>query len=378
MLNTILVPLDGSTLAERVLPYAVHLGRAAGARLLLVHVTAGHGDRSNGPLWEALHEPPEATARRLAFVSIAERLRAEGLAVEGVVRGGEPADVILETAREQSVGLIAMATHGRGGLGRWLYGSVADQVVRRAEVPTLLVPAAAEGAWTEERPLRVLVPLDGSVLSEDALQLLADLDARLRAELLLLRVVEPVPPQVTHQAAMAARSYYQDALGEARRYLDRVAHRLRSQAIPVSVRTLIGPPAPAIAATAREQEIDLIAMATHGRGGMARLVMGSVATGTLQRAGLPVLVVRPPALARPAQAPNGAEGELAPRPLVPTANVSLSLKDLDLVMRGLGELIYIPGGDPRLAEPAWELLSRLKRVEATLHEQPSVVAALLH
>jgi hypothetical protein len=129
----------------------------------------------------------------------------------------------------------------------------------------------------------------------------------------------------------------------------------------------VGAPAPTIAATAREQGADLIAMATHGRGGLARLVMGSTTTGTLQRSTVPLLVVRPAALGEPLT--SKLDEEESSRARIPTAAVPLTLAQLDLVLRGLGELVYEPGQERPVVEAAFELLHALKGVEADLYAQ---------
>ena len=134
MLTTVLVPLDGSALAEYALPYAARLARAAGGRLVLVRAA------------------PDAPARQRAeaeLAAVAERLFTEGVPVEAHVRRGAAGDVILEGARAWAAGLIVTATHGRSGVGRWLHGSVADHVLRHAPVPVLLVSRACERRWPE-------------------------------------------------------------------------------------------------------------------------------------------------------------------------------------------------------------------------------------
>src|ERR1051326_3917222 len=89
--------------------------------------------------------------------------------VETTIPWGEPTDEILEQVRSARADLVVMATHGRSGLGRWLYGSVADEVLRRASVPIFLVPPGSYEPWSADRAPRILVPLDGSQLSQAAL-----------------------------------------------------------------------------------------------------------------------------------------------------------------------------------------------------------------
>jgi nucleotide-binding universal stress UspA family protein len=285
MSKTVLVPLDGSPLAERALPYAIALAKVLDGRLLLLHARPALAPRQ-----EPAFDPS----------AVADRVRAEGVEAEAQVYpiyGDERIHAICETVRERQADLVAMSTHGRGGLGRWLYGSVADAVLRQAEVPVLLVSSACERPWPADRAPRILVPLDGSELAEQALDPVRTLAAELRARLLLLRVVER-PRRAATAAGQAAATSDPD-LDAARGYLERVATRLGTTAQDVEVQVVDGGPAAMIATIAREQDIDLIAMATHGRGGLARLTLGSVATGTLHRADVPLLIVRPAALRQP-------------------------------------------------------------------------------
>jgi nucleotide-binding universal stress UspA family protein len=313
--RTILVPLDGSTLAERALPYATAVARAAGARLVLARTAAagavpeeatwvggapgGVALGPAGPGAPADREP--APTRREESgpdpVRYLEEVAAGlvGEAVEPSLVLGPAGEAILREARERGVDLIVMSTHGRSGLGRWLYGSVADHVLRHAGVPVLLVSAVCAPAWPEGGPGTILVPLDGSELAEAALAPAAVLAGLFRARLLLLRVVEP---PATAGAAFGAG--YDDtdddpaaALSEAEGYLEGVARSLHEDGPPPEVAAAEGPAAATIARVARERGAGLIAMGTHGRSGLGRLVLGSVATGTLHQAAVPLLLVRP-------------------------------------------------------------------------------------
>ena len=287
--KTILVPLDGSRLAERALPIAVTLARAAGSRLVLVHATCTIDESLN-------KEPPLDAA--------VERVQAAGVKAEPLVCHPECAEqageAICEAARVSQADLIVMSTHGRSGLGRWLYGSVADDILRHATVPVLVAPPHLERSWPGDRPLRVLVPLDSSKLSEEVLESLRDLAGRLHLRLVLLRVMESVDFVKPHgdecNVCRAARARGEDPDIEpvrVRWYVEKVASRLRGHGMDVESEMHIGHPTSIIAKVAAEREIDPIAMATHGRGGLERVVMGSVATETLRRATVPLLLVRP-------------------------------------------------------------------------------------
>lgn len=363
MLKTILVPVDGSPLAERAVPYAVKLAKAAGAKVALLRVldTLRPGRR-------AASEPDP----RVQLEATAERARAGGAEVETVTRQvyyGDTAAVIVQAAREERAGLIVMSTHGRGSLGRWLYGSVADAVLRTAEVPIALVPADCGRPWPAKRPLRLLVPLDGSDLAAAALGPAAELADGMGAELLLLSVVQPPTYAYAEGYAYLALDPEKERAAAARE-LQAAAEKLRTGSRIVKTRVELGFPVEAILEVAREADIDLVVMATHGRGGLARLVLGSVATGTLQRSGLPVLLVRPSGLARPAEEPANAPAVAAgPQRDSAALDVRLTAGELDLLERGLGALLYEPEADWHLAERARTLLARLQGAEQGLRAE---------
>ena len=186
-----------------------------------------------------------------------------------------------------------MSTHGRSGIGRWLYGSVADAVIRSATVPVMLIPSDVRGPWPTDRQPRILVPLDGSQLSEAVLGPALELATRLDAELLLVEVVA-WPPIIYSDPIELLPYDPEEQLAEVRTYLAHMAARLRKSGASVRWHADVGrTPAATIVRLARDEHADLIAMATHGRSGLARVVLGSTTTGTLQHAGVPLLIVRP-------------------------------------------------------------------------------------
>jgi nucleotide-binding universal stress UspA family protein len=296
MYRTILVPLDGSLLAERALPWAQRLAAAAHGRLVMLRVVPETAPPAGG-------DPPQAGETRdeaEAYVrGLAER--SGETPVDPLVLEGDAAQTILGEVPRRGVGLIVMTTLGRSGLGRWIYGSVADAVMRRASVPVLLVPAAsAIKEWPTDRAPRILVPLDFSPLSEAVLPPAGELAGALGAELVLLSVT---PLLVTADLYGTGFVHYDyDADRQARqRYLEGIATGLRAAGHAVKTREEFGLVAGVIDDVGREEDVDLIAIATHGRGGATRLLMGSVATGVVQRTTVPVLVVRP-AEVRPEEA----------------------------------------------------------------------------
>jgi nucleotide-binding universal stress UspA family protein len=295
--TSVLLPLDGSALADRALPYARRLARAANGRLIVVRAHLPEDDLGlrvvspeSSPSERAQAERAMAEAE---FSSACDRLREDGLDVEPHFVEGVAADVIDETAWAGRASVIVMSTHGRGGFDRWLYGSVADQVLRRVPVPVLLVPAACNQHWAENKAQPVVVPLDGSGVAAEALRPARDLAVALGGGLLLLTVVELTMAYPHHSIALGDEHRLAEE-ERAAQYLSKVAAELRaSNAPPVTTRIAYGDAAAQICAVAREVGAGAIAMASHGRGGIGRVLFGSVTTGTLHKSNVPVLVSRP-------------------------------------------------------------------------------------
>ena len=174
MFAMILLPLDGSRRSERALPYAAGLAKVFGSELALVH------DETIGLRGDDVPASADTLGR---IAELVEALQNLGLRVwRGVIRG-PAAEAILRVADDAHADLIVMSTHGRSGLGRWLYGSVADEVLRHTILPIVLISAACERRWKIEGPFRLLVPLDGSELAESALGLAGEVADALHAEL---------------------------------------------------------------------------------------------------------------------------------------------------------------------------------------------------
>jgi nucleotide-binding universal stress UspA family protein len=292
MYSTILLPLDGSQLAEQALPHAEWLAQRLAARVVLTRVL---------PIVTPTGEVDDlavATSGRAYIDQIAARLSEHGLDCASVLPTGLPAAEILDQARASSADLIAMATHGRSGPSRWLYGSVADAVLRDSPIPVLLVPPHVVPPAPIDQALRFVVPLDGSALGETALTPATELARRLGAELVLVQIVL-WPPLLYGDSSELMYIDPEQMLGAARDYLAEIATRLQpTLEKTIRVRAELGRPTPAaIAGIADEEHASLIAMSTHGRSGLARLVLGSVASGTLQRANVPLLLTRPKTLA---------------------------------------------------------------------------------
>src|SRR5579884_2060783 len=304
MYTRLLVPLDGSELPETALPYAQALAALAGGTLYLVRAA-----------------PPAEQAAALAYLQeVAQRLQAQGVSVEPRVLAGPPAEAIAQEALRCQADLLVLATHGRTGIARWALGSVADALLHQVATPSLLV-RPGQRRW-EARPRRVLVPLDGSELAERALEPAAALAAT-AGELLLYQVL---PPAAATAADLEHDPSWSTILAEIRaealRYLERVAERLRTAGYRVRTATDYGEPAACIAEYARREEADLIVLSSHGRSGLARWLLGSVADALVRLAPVPLLLLRPLLAARLA-APTGAPAEAPPAPSQPAPSGAL-------------------------------------------------------
>jgi nucleotide-binding universal stress UspA family protein len=310
MTPPILVPLDASPLADAAVPYAATLARVEESSLELLAVAEPLGPGSPAERLTSLVRE----GLRSHLHGIAERLRGEGLSVEVTVREGYAPDVILAQAGERPARLVVMTTRGRSGMQRWLMGSVADKVARQARCPVLLVrpPATVADAVATWRPKRLLVPLDGSPLAEQALPLAFRWAEALKLMVMLVRA-EPwlaarVPVADGYVPNLAAWEEQTEHAAEG--YLAEVRQQAPDN---VAVRTLLlrGEPAACLTDFVDQGYIDLIVMTSHGRGGLQRLVMGSIAD-RLMRHGPAVCIVRPTAAsedATPAGTAGATEGE---------------------------------------------------------------------
>jgi nucleotide-binding universal stress UspA family protein len=313
MFQRILVPLDGSARAERAVPVAARLAHAGGGSVVLVEIANRHIEY--GP-----YRDPD-TASLIAIdrdyddavtylTSLATGTDLAGVPVETYVLAGSVAETILDEARIQYADAIVLTSHGRTGFVRWVLGSVAQKVVRRAPMPVLLLhdagPTLASSAFEGIGRLRALVPLDGSLLSETALvpatELVRALAGPEGAALHLLRVAETPARQVRAEAL---------DVGTAPAYLEDVAERLRrgplaNVALPVTWSVACSEdPARVIVETADDRAgmdadepegaraYDVIVMATHGRGGLERLALGSVTERVVDGTRRPILITRP-------------------------------------------------------------------------------------
>jgi nucleotide-binding universal stress UspA family protein len=303
MYHSILVPLDGSEFGEHALPPALSIAERAGGTLQLVRVHVpvaplyGGNELAADVTLDAAVRDQEGNY----LGRVLERQTAvTPVPTTSVLLDGPVADAIQDQAVASRTDLVVMATHGRGPWSRLWLGSVADQLIRRLPMPVFLIRPARGAADLAARPVlkRVLVPLDGSEAAEQILEPAAGLGLLMQAEFTLLLVIEPVivPDRRLGGNALTGLdpALLRQVEADARRYLERAAEPLRARALTVQTEVVLNRPAAvAILDVARTRAVDLIALATHGRGGVARLVLGSVADKVLRGSPTAVLLHRP-------------------------------------------------------------------------------------
>jgi nucleotide-binding universal stress UspA family protein len=296
MFRTVLVPLDGSELAEHVLPLAAGLAERALGTLRLVRV---HDTRPAAQYAAELTETDLRRQEQAYLDAVAGRLKlVRGVAADTALLDGPVATALGEEARRVQAGLIALTTHGRGPLSRAWLGSVADELLRHAPVPLLIHRPAQEGPTDLGAAYlchRILVPLDGSEVGDAALAPAAELARLFGADVTLLRVVEPVPvlapDGMGYLPPVLEGPLLDEMTTQARTGLDQTAARLRSAGLRVDGRVVVHELVAGAILEAAESA-DLIALATHGRGRVARFFLGSVADKVVRGAPCPVFVVR--------------------------------------------------------------------------------------
>jgi nucleotide-binding universal stress UspA family protein len=258
MFERVLIPLDGSELAEIALPHGMAFAHTFGSEVDVVTVS-GEEERTFERLFQTYLE------------RVASGLAEEGVQAKAVFLYGNPAAEIIDYARKNSIGLIAMATHGRSGIARWVMGSVAERIVRGSMTPVLFINAKLH----EKHPpgddifTRILVPLDGSPLGAVALPYAEELANKTGSEIKLIHI--PLPPYRLTGAGELDFSFPEQLIEDMRKaaedYLGQRSAEVKSKGITVTAEIIEGVADEVIPNYAKEQGVDLVAMSTHGRGG---------------------------------------------------------------------------------------------------------------
>jgi len=321
MYERLLVPLDGSARAERSIPVAAHIARATNGTVVLVQIatlpfmyspylgSATYAD-------EAIEADLSLVKRYLNSLANSEPLAGIKTTTKAIL--GSAAPEILSTAKSYNIDLIVMTSQGRTGMKRWMLGSIAQKIARYSTMPVLVLHEKGPmptGPHLDARPLRALVPLDGSSLAkaaiEPAAQLVAALASPGEGSLHLMRVVKPPTSQELSLASDqgAGDSLEENKLHRAKTYLNSITDQLRDSPLAklnlsitwsVAVAQDVAHAIIHMAENGEDAEgagafgrCDLIAIATHGRGGLQHWALGSIAERVLGATKLPILIVRP-------------------------------------------------------------------------------------
>jgi nucleotide-binding universal stress UspA family protein len=277
MFHRMLVPLDGSAQADRILPYASWVANRLQIPIFLLSIVdlrVAASARGRGDVEQQLQQA-------------VDRLHREGVQATMAITAGRPAEEILGVAESQGCDLIVLSTFTRQSSGRGTLGLVTDKVFHASQIPLLLIPplVAAEPPILPPQTLTTLiVPLDGSAHAEAALPFAEDLAHRLSGEIILARAVPFAGAIVDDKAPPTGEV-------EARAYLGNLTQRLQAEGLAVQSRAFDGPPVEYILELASQTPHSLVVLTTHGRSALARWFVGSVAEGIVRATSVPALVI---------------------------------------------------------------------------------------
>jgi nucleotide-binding universal stress UspA family protein len=297
MYERILVPLDGSALAEVALPYAEELSGRLGSEVTLIFVSELVDDSYQRMRQLYLQNIVEVT-KQAAETYLPKSGKKQKIQVKSVTFDGNPAEQIVEYADKENVGLIVMSTHGQSGITRESLGSIANKVVRATSRPVALI--RAKGYHPDVRRngtlTKLLLTLDGSKVGEAGIPYAVELASRLGAKVVLLRVLG-MSYGTFSSTGEAFVAYYSEEQMEADKalakdYLENIAGQLKQKGVTVETQVKFGNAAEEIISLAGEIHADLVIMSTHGRSGIGRWVFGSVAEKVLYEGYTPLMLVR--------------------------------------------------------------------------------------
>lgn len=314
MYENIIVPLDGSDASRQVLPYARSIAKTVGATLHLIGVLEplnrvdnlsrmGSGAQ-NAPMsqselvlsedWRALVGGLRREARD-RLDAAAEETRSRGIETTVDLLEGEAAEQIIAAGNRAGESLIAMSTHGRSGIGRWMLGSVTDKVVKHTSTPVLIIRAQREEPPDDVALSKVVLPLDGSELAERAIPHAVAFANAFGAGITILRSSSPTAYGFGYADYYAAQTYTDissEVLSDVRDYVTSAVGRIQGMGVAsVEERTPEGNPGAAIIDEVGDDRTKLVVMTTHGRTGVGRWVLGSVTDRVIQHSAGPVMVI---------------------------------------------------------------------------------------
>jgi len=298
MYEKILVPLDGSEIAEVALPYAEELAGRLGSEITLISVSHSAEEQDQQIFQSYIQKTVESMRERAERYF--ERPSERAIEVNSAILVGNPAEKIVDYADSGDIDLIVMATHGRSGISRWALGSVADKVLRATERPVVLVRAQNAHPYMHKKDIlsKMLVPLDGSKEGEAVIPYIEELVSKLGGEIIFFQVLA-LAYHVHISGDAAVQVPYTEKEMEplkmsAQSYLKKMGSKLKERGIPTKYEVKVGAAGYEIIKLADEINADLVAMLTHGRSGIGRWVFGSVAERVVRSGNTPVLLVRLP------------------------------------------------------------------------------------
>ena len=297
MFKHILLPLDGSSLAERVLPHAVALSNAFDAQITLLRVIHkesedGQSNIINPMTWQMRKSEAEAYLN-----SIQNRLAENDIDSEIKIAEGNPAQEIVEFARNEDVGLIILSSHGSSGVSAWNINSTVQKVLLRAFMPVMIIRAYQEeyGQLTGLMYERLLVPLDGSKRAESILPLAKSICTTQNSKVFLTHIIEePVLPRQTplrEEIQELINQLYEINLEEANRYLAEVKTQFQPESVEMVVESSKKPTVTLHNIIDREK-IDLVVLSAHGFSGESRWPYGKIALSFIVYGTTPLIILQ--------------------------------------------------------------------------------------
>lgn len=283
-LQKILIPLDGSEVAEKAVFSGEELARRLGSELLLFSV-CGNGESSEQSLASYLQRKVEG-------------LQLSGIKSTPVIARGDAPNQILDFSEKNGVDLIILSTHGRTGVSRWPLGNTCSKVIHESYIPLLLIRGLTT-VLGDRSAHRMLVPLDGSRRSESTIPYIASLIETIGHEVILLRVNEAAEThgEIVDELVPCWEQFREEALSRTdkviREYLEGIRQRLEAIDAEISCETLAGKAAPEIIRYAEEKDVALIIMSTHGYSGFTPWQLGSVSRKVIEGSTKPILLIRP-------------------------------------------------------------------------------------
>jgi nucleotide-binding universal stress UspA family protein len=284
----VLVPLDGSELAERAIPYAKTVAKTKGSEVILFTVSIAFIEQLDRPM--------------KAYLELnSKELQSHGIKASTAIAYGDVADEIISFADKNNINLIIISTHGYSGIKRWVLGSIARKVLYGTCAHVLLIKSKAPKVSKVELK-KLLLPLDGSAFSEAPIPFAEELTKGTEAEIILTVISEPpLVPSYGERPINPTWEKYRDTLWaemqkQASEYIEKIKTRLEKQRVKVKSQIIpgeLGKVAESIMQVAQKENVDLIAMATHGRTGVSRWVYGGITNRIVEQSLQPVLLIRP-------------------------------------------------------------------------------------